>query len=275
MVNILKIIPDVVQVLANISIVCTLLFGAYQIYLDKKERELQNRKQERLKAIDLAGLYSKELINNISYLSSVYEKAGIQEKLQKIKPIQLKKFDRAELEELFTLQEIKEIDEAMNNIDLKILMDEAYKHFKNRKEHIVEFITDSAIHFKVKNEEAVSTLDDDTFYKQNMLNDLYYNKIYINTLNDTLNTLEYFCMYFNSGVADEETIYQSLHQSFISMVQVLYFKISFRNYNGKDKYYTNIIDLYEKWINRFYQMKLKEIDANRKCEYKNKKIRDK
>lgn len=275
MVNILKIIPDVVQVLANISIVCTLLFGAYQIYLDKKERELQNRKQERLKAIDLAGLYSKELINNISYLSSVYEKAGIQEKLQKIKPIQLKKFDRAELEELFTLQEIKEIDEAMNNIDLKILMDEAYKHFKNRKEHIVEFITDSAIHFKVKNEEAVSTLDDDTFYKQNMLNDLYYNKIYINTLNDTLNTLEYFCMYFNSGVADEETIYQSLHQSFISMVQVLYFKISFRNYNGKDKYYTNIIDLYEKWINRFYQMKLKEIDANRKGEYKNKKIRDK
>lgn len=97
MANILKIIPDVVQVLANISIVCTLLFGAYQIYLDKKERELQNRKQERLKAIDLAGLYSKELINNISYLSSVYEKAGIQEKLQKIKPIQLKKFDRAEL----------------------------------------------------------------------------------------------------------------------------------------------------------------------------------
>lgn len=275
MANILKIIPDVVQVLANISIVCTLLFGAYQIYLDKKERELQNRKQERLKAIDLAGLYSKELINNISYLSSVYEKAGIQEKLQKIKPIQLKKFDRAELEELFTLQEIKEIDEAMNNIDLKILMDEAYKHFKNRKEHIVEFITDSAIHFKVKNEEAVSTLDDDTFYKQNMLNDLYYNKIYRNTLNDTLNTLEYFCMYFNSGVADEETIYQSLHQSFISMVQVLYFKISFRNYNGKDKYYTNIIDLYEKWINRFYQMKLKEIDANRKGEYKNKKIRDK
>ena len=275
MANILKIIPDVVQVLANISIVCTLLFGAYQIYLDKKERELQNRKQERLKAIDLAGLYSKELINNISYLSSVYEKAGIQEKLQKIKPIQLKKFDRAELEELFTLQEIKEIDEAMNNIDLKILMDEAYKHFKNRKEHIVEFITDSAIHFKVKNEEAVSTLDDDTFYKQNMLNDLYYNKIYINTLNDTLNTLEYICMYFNSGVADEETIYQSLHQSFISMVQVLYFKISFRNYNGKDKYYTNIIDLYEKWINRFYQMKLKEIDANRKGEYKNKKIRDK
>lgn len=275
MANILKIIPDVVQVLANISIVCTLLFGAYQIYLDKKERELQNRKQERLKAIDLAGLYSKELINNISYLSSVYEKAGIQEKLQKIKPIQLKKFDRAELEELFTLQEIKEIDEAMNNIDLKILMDEAYKHFKNRKEHIVEFIADSAIHFKVKNEEAVSTLDDDTFYKQNMLNDLYYNKIYINTLNDTLNTLEYFCMYFNSGVADEETIYQSLHQSFISMVQVLYFKISFRNYNGKDKYYTNIIDLYEKWINRFYQMKLKEIDANRKGEYKNKKIRDK
>ena len=29
MANILKIIPDVVQVLANISIVCTLLFGAY------------------------------------------------------------------------------------------------------------------------------------------------------------------------------------------------------------------------------------------------------
>lgn len=103
--------------------------------------------------------------------------------------------------------------------------------------------------------------------------DLHYQKLYTDTLNDTLNTLEYFCMYFNSGVADEETVYQSLHQSFLSMVKVLYFRIAYVNESGKDKYYTNIIELYNKWSDRYHLTEEKEIENRRKYTYKKEKVR--
>jgi len=63
-----------------------------------------------------------------------------------------------------------------------------------------------------------------------------------------LNDLEWFCMNINSRVADGTVIYQSLHSTFLSTIQTMYFFISFINVNGPaDKYYTNIMKLYNKW----------------------------
>jgi hypothetical protein len=54
-------------------------------------------------------------------------------------------------------------------------------------------------------------------------------------------------MYFNSGSADDDVIYQSLHQTFFKAVWILYYDIAKRNTDGKDKYYTNIISTYNRW----------------------------
>ena len=86
--------------------------------------------------------------------------------------------------------------------------------------------------------------------------------MYLETLQDTLNTLEYFCMYFNSGVADEETVYQSLHQSFLAMVKILYFSIASKNESGKDKYFPNIIEWYNSWTERYQLQRESEIIYN-------------
>ena len=80
-------------------------------------------------------------------------------------------------------------------------------------------------------------------------------------------------MYFNSGVADEETVYQSLHQSFLAMVKILYFSIASKNESGKDKYFTNIIELYNNWADRYQLQRESEINASRENTYKKEKIK--
>lgn len=97
-----------------------------------------------------------------------------------------------------------------------------------------------------------------------------------------LNRLEYMCMYITSGVADDDYIYNSLHQMFLSSIQILYINIARQNVNEKDKYYTNIIEVYNKWKERYLVETKKEeklsleldekIRAVKKNFKKNKKI---
>ena len=70
-------------------------------------------------------------------------------------------------------------------------------------------------------------------------------------LSQFLNELEWFCMNFNCEIADETVVYQSLHQAFISTVQILYFSIAIQNDgSSSDRYFINIADLYNKWKTR-------------------------
>lgn len=97
-----------------------------------------------------------------------------------------------------------------------------------------------------------------------------------------LNKMEYMCMYIASEIADDGYIYNSLHQMFLSSIQILYINIAIQNVNEKDKYYTNIIEVYNKWKERYLteaekeeilsqqlDEKIREVKKNFK---KNKKI---
>ena len=75
---------------------------------------------------------------------------------------------------------------------------------------------------------------------------------------NTLNKLEYMCMYISTGVADEKYIYNSLHQQFLSAIALLYFEISIANIDDKDKYYTNIIHVYNLWKNKYIKATKKQ-----------------
>jgi len=85
-----------------------------------------------------------------------------------------------------------------------------------------------------------------------------------NLICDTLNELEYMCMNIATKVADEKYIYNSLHQQFFKSISLLYFSISISNTDNKDKYYTNIIQVYNIWKKKYI-----------KAEKKEKKIKDK
>jgi hypothetical protein len=74
--------------------------------------------------------------------------------------------------------------------------------------------------------------------------------------NTLLNNLEYFSMYFNTNVADSDTVYQSLHQTYLGLVTWLYLDISTRNREPKDHYFTNVILLFNAW-NKEYNTQAK------------------
>ncbi len=65
-----------------------------------------------------------------------------------------------------------------------------------------------------------------------------------------LNKLEWMAMHFNSNLADSELVYQSLHQTFLDTVSILYLNIVVLNSKVKnegEQYYQHITNLYRTW----------------------------
>ena len=84
-----------------------------------------------------------------------------------------------------------------------------------------------------------------------------------NIVTESLNNLEFFAMHFSHGTADESVVYQSLHQTYLMMVYVLYYNIAVLNELEGSKYYTNVIELYKKWDQRDQEEKQKKISMAR------------
>lgn len=92
-----------------------------------------------------------------------------------------------------------------------------------------------------------------------------------------LNKLEAFALHLNTNLADEEILYPSLHQTYLKIVKYLYPHICCLNSkNTADKYYTNIIELYNKWRDRYINELNDEISFDEKARTKkldeNKKL---
>lgn len=64
---------------------------------------------------------------------------------------------------------------------------------------------------------------------------------------NTLNHLEAICINISSKAAGSQFIYDSLHQSFLNTVEMLSVVISANNNNNVDKYFINIIEVYNMW----------------------------
>lgn len=90
-------------------------------------------------------------------------------------------------------------------------------------------------------------------------------------VNNTLNHLEAIAINISSKAAGSQFIYESLHQMFLSTVEILYLKISDSNRNNVDKYYTNIISVYNMWNIQ----KSKDIKKLNKTSKKIKKLEEK
>ena len=83
-------------------------------------------------------------------------------------------------------------------------------------------------------------------------------------IENTLNRLEAICISISSQAAGSQFIYNSLHQSFLYNVEVLSIEISSSNDNNFDKFYTNIIAVY----NMCNKQKEKEIKKLKKTSKK-------
>lgn len=88
-----------------------------------------------------------------------------------------------------------------------------------------------------------------------------------------LNELEHMSMYISTRVADEKYIYNSLHQQFIKTVSALYLPISLTNIDNKDKYYTNIIEVFNLWKNKYIKFSKREKKLKGKLKPQNPKAK--
>lgn len=88
---------------------------------------------------------------------------------------------------------------------------------------------------------------------------------------NTLNHLEAICINISSQAAGSQFIYDSLHQSFLRTVEILSIKLSSNNRNNVDKYFTNIIQVYDMWN----KQKMKDIQKLRKTQNKIDKLNNK
>lgn len=86
-------------------------------------------------------------------------------------------------------------------------------------------------------------------------------------IDNVLNKLEYVCMYISSQSAGERFVYQSLHQVFLRTVKSLAVDVALRNKSYADKYYTNVIHVYQEWSKIRMRSYLKE-KKNKKKAYK-------
>lgn len=196
------------------------------------------------KSSELALFYAHSIIPLIDYCSSVLAKADVYPLLKSVDPKCMVRFNRTELEEDLGLD---------GNIEA--LVDESLKKISNE----VFAIRRTLLPVDARNEtaEELLALRNLNERQQELLNIAFRSEFWAAT-STLLNDLEYFSMCINSGIADGDVLYPSLHQTFFSMISAFYFLIASHNTSMKDKYYTHIIELFTKWRERFFDHERKE-----------------
>lgn len=264
----------IINLIANLATTSMVVFAAYQCVMLKKDYNLKNDKEERAKAIELSRFYADGILsNNINYLFFVFSKTGIDKLLSNLKYNQLKEFDDKELKELIDDKTIDDINNKLKNIDINILALAKLTHIEHcSNAALKEYYTFLKSNSEAEQEVAASN-NSQSPHPVMAVHTLKYSGEFETISTNTLNQLEYFCMSFNNGIADEEIVYQSLHQSFLGLVKLLYFIIAQHNISGKDKYYTNIIALFNKWASRYESQEKQEVEASRATTHKKNKIK--
>ncbi len=256
---------NIIDYIVKIATIASVIFVAYQAYMFKKDYVLKNDKAERENAIKLSKFYCEEILSRIFYLDYIFKETGVEKILADLSYNDLKDFNQSEMKKLIKDKDLNEIKQKINNIDIFILIEASQllkpmelSEYNNSivASYIEKIIQNQsgdeiAIGLESKNGNKKTSLKN--FKSKNIFE--YYEMKYRTELNitlyDTMNLLEYFCMNFKNGIADEETVYQSLHQTFLSCIKLLYIWIAEINISGKDKYYTNIIWLFNKWSDRY------------------------
>lgn len=237
-----------------ITLIGTVFASIWAMYQYTKSSSL--RQQE--KSSEIAKSFSDGLLKKCSTLIAVYENSPLSE-LIKRKPCSID-FNTEELRELTNDDDFpsnyKEIKESIDfdNLYFRVLESRitTAKEY-NEKFKSIDAKENEKYIYTTREAQSLFTLDNSAFPFH-----------FSNLENEVLNKLEYLCMNLSTHAAGYTYIYQSLHQIFFDTVETLSIEISIRN-RGKysDKFYTNIIKVYEEW-QKIYQKSLTTEGKNKR-----------
>lgn len=74
-----------------------------------------------------------------------------------------------------------------------------------------------------------------------------YHRRFRGTILSILNSLEWFAMEINEGLADEDTLFVPLHKSYLEIIEEVYPIICKSNIHIHEEMYTNVLKLYRLW----------------------------
>lgn len=251
----LETIYYITQIL-GIFIVMTGTFIALKQYLLTSRNEIIKFNNDQIqKSIDLAEYYKNNILCNMILIDQVYHHTGMSKIINKVKPSQMKDFDKHELDELYTSDDIETLKNS--------LMSDKFCEIVGiiGKDHGIDVFEPSI----QKDENGNPIIDEDgtpqivVKVNKHKVSSLFMNKI----VEETLNNLEFFAMHFTYNTADESVVYQSLHKTFLEVVQLLYYNIAINNETGESKFYTNVIDLFNTWQEKSQSIREAEIKHSR------------
>lgn len=232
------------NILSIFTIFGIIIGAVWAMYQYDKNKRVKQQEKGSL----IAMKFSEKLVDEISIVNGVLSKIKFIEKnILSINPNSISKFDTNEL--LSVIKEKKVIEDYLDIIHSKNVQN-IYKDYLNKC-------------FSKPEKE-------------------YFPPKFYHLITNLLNELEYICMDISSNTAGSQYIYPSLHQIFLDTVHMLYINIAIQNNNYPDKYYINIIQVYNIWNNmrnkekneyNNVKNKIKKINrnANKKIEKINKK----
>jgi len=240
----------VVQIITNFFVLIGGIIAIYEYTLNRKQefklrqQEIYQRDKEKItKAAELAGYYKDNILPNLREIKKIFKSSGIFEILEKMEMGSIKEFDIVELEENLSSQDRQRIKELGTPQDLTTAM------LKEGVAYNIDYGTLMGViggqDTEAKNQESEQC---NTYPKDN----------YAELIVNTLNSLEYFSMYFVHNVADHTVVYQSLHMTFLEALRMLYYNISSINVKGEQKFYVNTIILFRTWSKMAQEQRAQE-----------------
>ena len=203
---------------------------AYKAYRHQKDRSKKNA------ACELAKYYADDILENGTTVINILVASGYEKFITGILSYdKMCDFTKKELETILKNSSISytECIEKIENIEPTIIIGCRMARTYSLKER-TETLQNIA---KINEESGKVEFPTKAHIRTDFMQDL----------TQLMNQLEWFSMNCRYGIADEELIYQSLHQTFLSMVLLMYPLICDTNKDNADKHYTNIIWLFNRW----------------------------
>jgi len=226
------------QIVTGLFVTTGVIIALIQYISNNHEIEREHERTSIIEAANIADVYCDTIIVLSNILSKLYmNNDGLKEILTSIEKSDLKLFNKDELQSIFN------------------------------KDIIPDWVSFLTAQFVKDNNIVCGNTKDVEKAKSSIMG----------TVMMLSNKLESLCIKLNTGIADKDTVYQSLHRDFFDSIQMIYPFLVFNNTNEFDRYYSNVSKLYIEWkekhteaqkreakLNNIYQMNIQnEIIKNR------------
>lgn len=241
------------QIIGGIFVISGVVIAVWQYYLSSKSSRTTLEITQVQKAIDLAEYYKDNILALFPAIRDVFNESGINEILKSIKISDIQHFDNDELHEFLSEDQIKKLRDIQKSHKFSEAVLKATITYNLNLNIYGTFYANEEVAEETKRQ--ITAFNDYNIALAFMMD-------YIQTI---LNNMEFFAMHFSHNTANESVVYQSLHQSYLEIVSVLYYSISSKNIDNASKFYTNVIWLYKKWADYKKQKQDEQKEISRKA----------